>query len=189
MPLTLSFILVSAFRAAFNYPSELHGNWAFQLSEAVHVGEYVAATRKWIVVCAILPLFALMSPIEFACFRPAVAMFHLAFGIALSMTLAEILFFGFRKVPFTCSYLPGKVNFTGLAVIYVFGFTWYSDLMSGVEFWLSGRPAPAIAFLALMGVCLTASARWRAHRVNRTALLEYEDASDPAVRTLDLVVR
>ena len=68
LPLTLSFVLVSGLRAAFNFPSELRANWAFQISEITGVRRYLAATRKWIVVCAILPLFLLLAPMEFVCF-------------------------------------------------------------------------------------------------------------------------
>ena len=49
----------------------------------------------------------------------------------------EIMFFGFRKVPFTCSHLPGKVNLVGLAVIYILGFTMYSSTMADLEAWLA----------------------------------------------------
>ena len=59
LPLTLSFILVSGLRAAFNFPAELGANWAFQLSEITGAEPYLAATRKWTLVCAILPLFVL----------------------------------------------------------------------------------------------------------------------------------
>ncbi len=58
LPLTLSFILVSGLRAAFNFPAELGANWAFQLSEITSAEPYLAATRKWMLACAILPLFA-----------------------------------------------------------------------------------------------------------------------------------
>ncbi len=38
LPLSLSFVLVSGLRAAFNFPSELQANWAFQISELSPVG-------------------------------------------------------------------------------------------------------------------------------------------------------
>jgi hypothetical protein len=186
LPLTLSFILVSGLRAAFNFPSELGANWAFQTSETGNLAGYLAATRKWIVLCAIFPFFALIAPMEFLSFTPAPALFHLAFGISLSVLLMEILFFGFRKVPFTCAYFPGKVNMVWLAVVYVFGFTMYSRTMADLESWLAARPALAVAFIAG-----TLSARWilaacRARLMARIAGLDYEDAGDPVVRTLDI---
>jgi hypothetical protein len=71
LPLTLSFVLISGLRAAFDFPAELSANWAFQIGETDRAAEYQAATRKSIAICAILPLFAALAPMEFACFPPA----------------------------------------------------------------------------------------------------------------------
>jgi hypothetical protein len=186
LPLSLSFVLVSGLRAAFNFPSELQANWTFQISEFSPVEEYLSATRKWIVVCAILPLFVLLSPMEFACFPPAAAAFHLAFGITLSILLMEIMLLGFRKAPFTCAHFPGKVNLVFLGVLYVFGFTLYSRTMASFEQWLGRSAAAQIAFFVAAGAILAALARWRNHRLAAAQALDYEDATDPIVRTLGL---
>jgi hypothetical protein len=186
LPLTLSFILVSGLRAAFNFPSELRANWAFQLSEGNHTGECLAAMRKWIVLCAILPLFLLMAPMEFACFRWTTSLFHLAFGITLSVLLMDIMFLGFRKVPFTCAYFPGKINLAGLSVIYIYGFTTYSETMAGAESWLAGNAAAAVLFFLGAAAAHLLLARWRARQLGSAPALDYEDAGDPVVRTLGL---
>lgn len=187
LPLTMSFILVSGLRAAFNFPSELRANWVFQVGEVDGARACLAAMRKWAIGCAILPLFALMAPMEFASFPWRVALFHLAYGIALSLLLLEVMFAGFRKIPFTCSYLPGKVNLVGLSVVYVFGFTTYSRTMASLEAWLAARPAAAAAFLAAAGAALAAAWLWRARQ--DASALEYEDWTHPEIQTLDLASR
>jgi hypothetical protein len=134
LPLMLSFILVSGLRAAFNFPAELPANWAFQVSETGPLGDYLAATKKWTFICAVLPLFLLLAPVELAFFSWRGTLFHSVYGITLSLLLAEIMFFDFRKIPFTCAHLPGKVNLVGLGVMYILGFTAYSDA------WLLSKP-------------------------------------------------
>ena len=186
LPLTLSFVLVSGLRAAFNFPSELSANWAFQISETAYAAEYVAATRKWIALCALLPLFAMLAVMEFACFAPALALLHVAFGFSLSVALTEAMFFGFRKVPFTCAHLPGKVNMSALVFLYIFGFTMYSRLTAGLEAWLAVRPVAATAFLVSLGLGWLLFARWRARAARRAVALDYEDPGDPVIRTLGL---
>ena len=186
LPLTLSFVLVSGLRAAFNFPAELSANWGFQIGETDRAAEYLAATRKWIAICAILPLFAALAPMEFACFPPAAALFHLAFGVSLSVALMEVMFFGFRKVPFTCAHLPGKVNLAALTFIYIFGFTMYSRLMAGLESWLAGKPAVAAAFLCAVFASWLLFARWRERAAGGPAAIDYEDPGDPVIRTLGL---
>jgi len=186
VPLTLSFVLVSGLRAAFNFPCELRANWLFQASEIDAVGRYAAGTRKWIVRCAIVPLFLLLAPLEFSCWPWAVALFHLAFGVTLSLVLLEILFAGFRKIPFTCAHFPGKVNFTFLMAIYAFGFTMYSRIMAGLETWLTGEPAAGAGFLLTVWSGLYVAERQR--RPASGGVIDYEDAGDPIVRTLDLTL-
>ncbi|MGE5648208.1 MAG: hypothetical protein ACM336_20715 [Acidobacteriota bacterium] len=186
LPLTLSFFLVSGLRAAFNFPSELRANWVFQVTDREDRTECLAATRKWIVICGILPLFALVAPVEFAAFPWTTALFHLAFGITLSVVLMQIMFFTFRKVPFTCSYFPGKVNLVWLSVLYLYGFTTYSYTMSGLEGWLAEAPLRAVVFFGLAVVACRTLARWREREVGIMLSLDFEDTPDPVVRTLDL---
>jgi len=189
LPLTLSFILVSGLRAAFNFPSELAANWGFQLTETGGIWPYLAATRKWIVVCAVLPLFVLLAPMELARFHWPAAMFHLAYGISLSVILMEVMFLGFRKVPFTCAHFPGKVNLVFLGVIYVFGFTTYSGTMASLEAWLQVRPAAALAFLVAAAAGWAALSIYGRRVLGPKAVLDYEDPADPVVRTLGIAVR
>jgi hypothetical protein len=186
LPLTLSFVLVSGLRAAFNFPSELRANWAFQVSETTGLRDYLAATRKWVVVCAILPLFLLLSPMEFVCLRWTVALFHLGFGVTLSVLLMEILFVGFRKVPFTCAHLPGKVNLTWLSAVYVFGFTMYSRIMASFEAWLSTAPLAAFLFFGCAASAGLLLAHWHGRMLGGATALDYEDPGEPVIRTLDL---
>ena len=189
IPLTLSFILISGLRAAFNFPAELSANWTFQLSETDGVAPYLSATRKWIFVCAILPLFVLVSPIEFLNFAPGVALFHLLFGIITSVLLTEVMFLGFRKVPFTCSHFPGKVNLVFLGVMYIFGFSTYSSVLRRLEIWLVQTPVAAIAFLVIAAACYLALSRSARKILGPKPSLDFEDRVDPTIRTLGLSTR
>lgn len=185
LPFTLSFILISGLRAAFNVPSELKANWTFQIGEGQSVREYLRATRKWILVCAVVPLFALMAPFEFATFRWTQATFHVAFGVAVSALLIEIMFIGFRKVPFTCAYFPGKVNLAGLSILYIFGFTSYSRAMAAIETRIVDFPSVAFALVPALVVSRMLVARLVAKYGAAEDTLDYESA-DPEVLTLDL---
>lgn len=189
LPLMLSFILVSGLRAAFNFPSELRANWGFQLTETAGPRPYLAAARKWIFLCALAPLFAAMFALDLRWHAPLPALYHAAYGIALSLLLVEILFFGFQKAPFTCAHFPGKVNLTGLAVVYVFGFTAYSGWMAALEARLERYPAAAIAFVAVVGAVAFALRRLDRGRRDAAAALDYEDAVDPLIRTLGITAQ
>ncbi len=186
LPLTLSFVLVSALRAAFNFPAELSANWAFQVAETGDPAPHVSATRKWILICSVIPLFALLAPLEFARFPWPAALFHAAYGIVLSALLIEILFFGFRKVPFACGYFPGKINLVWLSVVYVLGFMAYSRVMAGLEAWLTVRPSAALTFFAAVLAATSMLQFLSARTVRRAPALDYIDRGDPVVRTQGL---
>jgi hypothetical protein len=186
VPLTLSFILISGLRAAFNFPSDLRANWVFQVSETSSVVAYLRATRKWVMLCAILPLFLTLAAIEAVRAPWTAAAFHFAFGVTVSTVLMEALFTGFHKVPFTCSHFPGKLNLVFLSVLYVFGFTLYSSYMASLEEWLWAAPAAAVLFFLAIGGGLVTLGRARDRLLSIEAGLEYEDDGNPAVRTLGL---
>jgi hypothetical protein len=188
LPLTLSFVLISALRAAFNFPSELRANWAFQLGEIHPVAEYVAATRKWIVLCAIAPLLLLQAPLEFVRFSPGVATWHLSFVGALSLLLMDLMFLGFRKVPFTCAHFPGKVNLSFLAVVYVLGFTTYSRTMAALEQRLARSPELILVFFASVAAAVFCLHYLRRRQTASAPSLDFEGAVDPVVRTLGLTL-
>lgn len=185
LPLTLSFILVSGLRAAFNFPSELRANWTLQIGETSLVNRYAAATRKWILISAVVPLFLLLLPVQFAVYSWPVALYRTAYGIGLTAVLIEIMFFSFRKVPFTCAYFPGKMNLVGLSVLYVFGFTTYSSVMSSVQESLLRFPAAALLFLpALVVACRALNSAAERHMRDQGSL-DFK-SSDPVVCTLNL---
>ena len=186
IPLTLSFILVSGLRAAFNFPAELRANWVFQMTETSLPAGYARATRKWMLVCAILPLFLLLAPIEFRRASFAAVAFQFAFGVSVSTLLMEALFLSFHKVPFTCSHFPGKLNLVFLTVLYFFGFTFYSSLMTDLESWLWRVPIAVLVFLPAVAGGLAALRRVGGNLLNEEPGLKYEDEGNPAVRVLGL---
>jgi hypothetical protein len=183
--LMLSFILISGLRAAFNFPSDLRANWAFQVSETSSVAAYVRATRMWMTLCAIVPLFVSMAAMDAARGPWTAAVFHFVFGVAVSIVLMEVMFLGFHKVPFTCSHFPGKVNLVFLGVIYCFGFTYYSSWMSAMEQVLSTTPAAAALFFPALVAGWAALGHARREMQGGEAL-DYEDDGNPAIRTLGL---
>jgi hypothetical protein len=182
-PLILSFFVVSGLRATFNIPYELGANWMFQITTGHDAGEYRKATRRWVLLRGVLPMYAILVPLEFGFLRPAEAAFHLAFGLAIAALLTELFFFNFNKVPFTCSYLPAKSHLAFLAGAYLYGFTLYTFMMAGLDQWV-WQSAPRVGvFFPVVGALLTGIS-W--YRSSQASDLIYEDDRDPLVRQLNL---
>ncbi|WP_321473070.1 hypothetical protein [uncultured Paludibaculum sp.] len=189
LPLVLSFILVSGLRAAFNFPSELSANWPFQMTDSQIARSCLQAIRKWVALCAIAPLFLLMAVMEFHYFPWRQAISHLAYGLTLSIVMLELLFLSYRKVPFTCSFYPGKVNLVGLMVIYVLGFTAYSDWMARLEVWMYSSALATSIFYASAAAILVLLGIWRRFLLEETTAVDYEDVDESSIRTLGLEIR
>ena len=185
IPFTLSFILITGLRAAFSFPAELTANWAFQISDSNLTRQCMIAMRKWIVVCGIVPLFLLLAPLELAFFSWAAVLIHTVFGLTVSILLVELMFFDFRKIPFTCGYFPERNNLVWLIAIYVAGLVLYSRKMADIEIWLTWEPQ-YLAVFVLTAACLWLAV-WKWHgRAKAQAGLDYLGDPDPMVRTLEL---
>ena len=185
IPFTLSFVLITGLRAAFSFPSELRANWAFQISDANQTRQCMIAMRKWIMVCGVLPLFLLLLPLELTFFSWAAVLFQTVCGVTMSMLMVEVIFFDFRKIPFTCGYFPERSNLVWLLAIYVAGLTLYSSTMADLEAWLMWRPQYIAVFVATAAGVWLASWKWRGQNKSEDAL-DYLGDDDPVIRTLEL---
>jgi hypothetical protein len=183
-PLVLSFFVVSGLRATFNIPYELGANWMFRITGGSDAAEYLKATRRWVFLRGILPLYALIAPFEFVFFEVPDAVFHLAFGLVVSAFLTEVFFFNFNKVPFTCSYLPGKSHMAFLAAAYLYGFTMYTTTAARLQQWAAATPGRTAFFFAASAVLFLGFSLYR--RRAETSRIIYQDEADPLVRQLNL---
>jgi hypothetical protein len=183
-PLVLSFFVVSGLRATFNIPYELGANWMFQIAGSRNAAEYLKATRRWVLLRGIVPLYVLIAPFEFMFFEAGDAVFHLVFGLVVSAFLTEVFFFNFNKVPFTCSYLPGKSHLAFLAAAYLYGFTMYTTTAAALQRWASATPGRTALFFAASAALYTALVFYRRHAY--AGRIIYQDEADPLVRQLNL---
>ena len=186
VPLTLSFVLVTGLRAAFSFPAELNANWSFQISDTNHATECLNAVRKWIIACGVMPLFLLLMPAELQFLPWPDVLFQLLYGITLSLLLTEAMLFGFRKIPFTCGYFPGRNNLVLVLAVYVGSLALYSsDWMTDLESRLMKNPLSATGFFCAALSLWIALWKWRG-RAGTERGLDYEGDIDPMIRTLGL---
>jgi len=185
-PLILSFFIVSGLRATFNIPYELNSNWIFQITSGWDAAEYLKATRKWVFLRAIVPVYIVITALELFLLDPAEAVFHLAFGLAVAALLTEFFFFRFNKVPFTCSYLPAKSHLAFLAGAYLYGFTIYTFTVREIARWVEVSSTRITCFFVLVAAILIGLALYRRRTRDRTLEIVYEDEGDVLVQQLNL---
>ena len=109
----------------------------------------------------------------------------IAFGL-IGIILAELCLYNFQKIPFTCSWLPGKANTP-------FAFSSFSLLMlllvKGGMLELSALEDPAryAAMIAIL-VAVAGAARWRTARRANTEepVVQFDDEQAPVLTSLGL---
>ena len=190
-PLLAAGIVMMAFavigtRVVFSLPLDLRGNWIFRVTGARRVTECLEGARRSLLLLSAAPVWAVSAV---SCFwrwpwRPAAG--HLAILALIGLILAELCLYKFDKIPFTCSYLPGKshIHMAILGAFSLLGFT----IMS-TEYERQALEEPVRFVPALIGlVCVWACARWRtaAHARSEEAGVQFEEAEDPAILALGL---
>ncbi|HTV55883.1 MAG TPA: hypothetical protein VMI06_13345, partial [Terriglobia bacterium] len=186
IPLILSFFVLSGMRMVFVIPAELAANWVFQITEDNDHKDCLSGVRKAMLLLGIVPLFTLLFPLYSLLWGPGPALFDTAFGIALGLALIELLLLNFRKVPFTCSYLPDKANFVVLAGLFWLALTTYGYTMARLEYWMLRDPTRWITGLAVAVAGVVCLMDFRDRVLARGFDFVYEEEPDPAVRELGL---
>ncbi len=181
----LPFFALVGLRLSAVYPASTEANWVFRLTEAPGSSDYAAGVRWAALRTAVLPLLVLLAAPYSVLWGPAVAAAHLGLGLAVALVTVEWLFLSFPKIPFTCTYLPGKANLRVTWPKYAAIFLVYCGLVPRLAVWLVPRP---VALLATLGLLLLAW-RWlvRARgREARAGRLVFDERADAHVTVLGL---
>lgn len=186
LPLVLGFFLLSGMRFIFTIPADLPANWQFRVSDTDRQRAALNGARGAMRWFGVAPLFLVLSPIYFVLWRPGAALAHLLFSVTISVLLIEMLVMEFRKIPFTCSYPPGKANVTLLWIAYWAAFLLYAFSMANLESWMVKRPVRLIPFYLVVAIIFGGFEWWRRRADAVGVALVFDDAADPVVLTLGL---
>jgi hypothetical protein len=162
-PLVMLFFVLVGMRVVFAIPAEPKANWALRLREPADHTIAVDGVRNAMLLSTVVPIVMLAALSAVWLWGVAVAAVHTIVCALLGWLLVEILLVGFRKIPFACTYLPGRSRIKTLWPLYLTGFTTYSFSMASLELVMLQRPRVLIAFTAI--VCLAiltlTHVRWR----------------------------
>ena len=190
IPLLVASVVMLCFsivgvRAVFDLPIALRANWIFRVT-AVHDAElYFRASWLALFAIACLPVL-LATAATLAPIWPAAAVAgHLLLLGALASILVDLTLFGFRKIPFTCAYLPGKANIHVLAGAYIIVLTAITDGLVRGERRALGDPVSFAKFLAVL--CIAAVWARRRTRIRAQGFdVQFDQAPPADLMTLEL---
>lgn len=183
-PLTLVFFILAGLRHAFAVPIAPTANWVFQLAlpDGAMAGLAAARHLMWLAVAPVL--VATLAVALYVEAWPAALLQSLT-TTALALLMIEASLMHFRKLPFTCTYLPDKLNLKGTGMAFCGVFLLYAYGSASLELRLTPHPAS----LAAAGL-LVAGAAFALHALNRHWLArsedgaQFEDVAEPIVHSL-----
>ena len=95
-------------RVAFALPLELRANWIFRVIGVRSVAQVRNATRRALFLISVVPIWLGSAAVCFSIWPMWQATSHLLVLSLLGILVTELSLWTFRKIPFACSYLPGK---------------------------------------------------------------------------------
>jgi hypothetical protein len=184
-PFALVFAMTLAVRAAVVLPIEPRANWVFRMTEidSSRVDQVDAVVHAMVRLGVIAPL-AMLLPIAWVMFRWE-ALFCTSVSLLAGLLLVELEMGGWRRIPFTCSYVPGK-RFVGLTALIGFAaFVVFTTVGSGLVWYSRGHRTGWLVVIAVLGTAVWQRRRRRARLTRHTPLL-FEDVLPNEVEPLRL---
>jgi hypothetical protein len=117
--ISVSFLLVTivttiltvfSLRVVASLPISLSANWVIRITQIRPARDYQKAVRMSWLALGLAPPLLLMAAILVAAYPWAPALGHFLVMLCLGILLVELCLYTFPKIPFTCSYLPGKAQ-------------------------------------------------------------------------------
>ena len=183
-PLALSLLVTVGLRYLFSLPDSLRANWLFQTMDRDGSAAWLYAVERFVVWCGIAPLFVAALPAAIAILGLVRAAAVTLLGFCAALVWFEAMFRQWRKLPFTCSYLPGRHQVWAILLRYAIA----AALLAPAGQLVLSCSADPMAFLALFTFEAALWHRWRSRRCRMWAecTLCYEELPEADIMTLGL---
>jgi len=156
-PLACSVVILPGFRHLLSIPAELRANWIFQITESQGRAEWMSAVERFVMAYAVAPIYLILLPVSAYVWGWPIALRMTTLQVLISLSMFEVLFHSWQKLPFTCSYIPGQRPLVGIVGGYIgmlcavvpilsvmiaaagrawFLFPFYLPLFGGLYIWL-----------------------------------------------------
>ncbi len=173
-------------RVAFAMPLERRANWVFRIIPLGGPPACLKAGRRGLLALAVAPVWigSAAAYLWLWPWRPVLA--HLLILGLLGVVLCELCLQNFQKIPFACSFLPGKSR-VHMAMFGVSPLIMWAAMGVAHERTAFDHPADYAKIVAIL-VGAAVVARWRAERLARSeeAAMTFEESVPPLVQTLGL---
>jgi hypothetical protein len=189
VPLLVSTFVMATFlilgtRVVFSMPLALRANWIFRITEVRPARDYFSAIRRPLFVIAVIPVCLISAAVLLPIMHLNTAIGHLLILALWNILLSYVLLRSFHKIPFACSYLPGKSYFH---MAFLAGAAFLNLVVHGTVYELGALKNPA-SYIKMLLIFVIAGgiAVWRTVANSKDATVDFEDIPDPDVFVLGL---
>lgn len=180
LPIIIAGTVVAGVRIVVDRPASLEANWIFRLTETGRAGRYAAGLKKAVLLGYVGPLFLAVFVVHAFLWNGRTAALHAAFGFVVAGLVVDGAFFRYRKVPFACSWVPGRLKLQYTAVPVFLAVLLAGAALAAIEKAILADPRRGFVFGAL------AAAAWAAlregnRRFYRSAPLLFDEEPEPAL--------
>ena len=184
-PMAMMFLAIPSIRLALSVPLDLRSNWIFRMTEddAGRVEVAAANVRIVLMLGVALPL-ALLAPVQWWVLG-LLAVRVVALEALIGWVVVEWMLSDWRRIPFTCSYIPGKGFVPQMFVKGFASYLIFTTLTMLVLRASLAHPAIAIAIGAIAGIAAGTLRRQRRRDAPLTALM-FDDELPTDVNPLRL---
>jgi hypothetical protein len=185
IPLVLAFFLLLGIRSLANIPASLEANWVFQMTERAPRRHYFAGFKKAVFFETLFPLFVLVFIFYSYLWGWKSSLLHCCYCLAASVLLLEGLFLRYPKVPFTCTFVPGKAKVHVFWLPYVIGFIIYASFLSSLERFLFAYPRYFLNYFVICAALFAASVLYQNVHFYRRQPIVYHEEPEPVMISLE----
>jgi hypothetical protein len=183
-PFALVFMMNLAVRTTLVLPFEPRANWIFRMTEDDSRGEQLSAAVQTVVWLGVIVPLLTLFPVEWAVLGPR-AIECTSIALLCGLVLAELHMGEWRRIPFTCSYAPGK-RFVGNTIIIGFAaFLVFTTIGYGLVRYSIERPTAWLIVIGVLGAVALQRRRARLWLWQRTTLV-FEDIVPNEIEPLRL---
>jgi hypothetical protein len=179
-------LTVLALRVVASIPIALQANWIVRITQVRSALDYQKGIRFSWLTLGVTPVLLVMATWVMWMYPWRPALGHLSVMFLLGVFLVEVCLYTFPKIPFTCSYLPGK------AQIHIYFWVGLLFCMKGISeaAAFEGRQIYSLTRCLIMLLALATAALVMRYlssaRAASSEELRFEEQYSPTVTTLGL---
>ncbi len=179
VPLVLYFVVLGGLRVLVAIPTDIKANWAFRLyAPDDRLVETISGVRTAFVMSTVAPIAVAAGIVGVLLWGGRTGLTHGLFTGAAGLLLVDVLLLGLRKIPFTCTYYPGRSRARTMWPFYGLAFSVYAYSLAALEATLLDRPRLFIVVVAVVTVLVAGFAQLRRQNLHGPPGLTYEE-QDP----------